>query len=126
MANFDLGLDPKLLTADEVERIKTRAEAVPDYFGITGSPAAQRNAYEVGQKDVPRLIADLERARALLKNILGYHDPRQACVHMEGPQLCQEAHDYLREAGIEPAEGDMTGPRPASGGRLLDAKFGIR
>lgn len=44
-------------------------------------------------------VADLEQARGLLKGLMDYHNQRQACVHMEGPQYCEETLVYLREAG---------------------------
>jgi len=46
---------------------------------------------------VPRLIAEVRRTRELLRGLMDYHNAREACVHMEGPQFCQEATTYLKE-----------------------------
>jgi len=85
-----------MLWGKEIERIKERAGAVPDYFGIAGSPLAWRNAYQVGRKDVPHLIAELERAltklaasRALVAEIKPY------VQHLPSPAgACRENFCY--------------------------------
>jgi len=46
-------------------------------------------------------LEELARTRELLKGLMDYHNKREACVHMEGPQFCDEALAYLREAGVE-------------------------
>ena len=75
------------LTAAEIDRIKEF------HCGVTIThPCCE---------EIPRLIADLERARELLKGLMDYHNEREACVHMEGRQFCNEACAYLREAEVE-------------------------
>ena len=54
-----------------------------------------------GEKPCITVLAlwEVIEARELLRGLMDYHNVREACVHLEGPQVCQETITYLEGVG---------------------------